>query len=45
MSEDAKTLMHWVGNAAASVADNETDRAYCRRCAFAWASHIIGQGC
>lgn len=45
MSDDAKTLMHWIGNAIASVADNEADSAYCRECASRWAAHIIGQGC
>lgn len=45
MSDDAKTLMHWIGNANAAVADNEVDAAYCRECARQWAAHIIDLGC
>lgn len=45
MSDDAKTLMYWVSNAGASVADNETDSAYCLGYARAWATAIIGASC
>lgn len=45
MSNDAKTLMFWIGNANASVADNDADATYCRECARQWAAHLIGQGC
>lgn len=45
MSDDAKTLMYWIGNANASVADNESDAAYCLNCVRRWAVYIIGGGC
>lgn len=45
MSDDAKTLMYWVSNANACVADNESDALYCSGCARAWAAAIIAASC
>lgn len=44
MSDEARALMFWIGNARADVADNEKDAAYCWECARSWAAYIIGQG-
>lgn len=44
MSAAAEALLHYVGNAHASVADNEADAAYCMDCARRWAVYIIAGG-
>ena len=41
MSDSAKALLHYVHNAAAMVADNDGDLAYCLLCARGWAAYII----
>jgi hypothetical protein len=41
LSDAAQALLHYAGNAKASVADNEDDAAYCAECARRWAEHII----
>lgn len=40
MSDDAKTLLHYVANWRIGCAD-DSDRALCFSCARNWAAHII----
>lgn len=40
MSDEAKTLMHYISNWRKGCAD-DSDREHCAKCAFAWAAHII----
>lgn len=40
MSDDAKTLMHYVTNWRIGCAD-DSDRDFCFACARNWAMHII----
>lgn len=44
MSDEAKTLLHYAGNARSGCAD-DSDRDYCLSAAARWAAYIIGRGC
>jgi hypothetical protein len=43
MSENAKTLMHYVSNWRIGCSD-DNDKDFCFSCARKWAMHIIMQG-
>lgn len=43
MSADAKTLLYWISNAQANVADNDAEAEYCFKCARTWANYIFNK--